>query len=156
MDIVIGELQSLTNAPEVYDYSWAKTIIDNAFVDDRGKVYRLVQHEDKWHVHQQVYRYDSGMNVTFTDQEKLKEHLDFGFLKPTGSPIVIQRKSFRFDNALDWEKQKLENLIQLVESLNGNPDVLLKTRNGGLGYDVEIRGKEVLFEEICQKFMSFC
>jgi len=155
MDIVIGKLQSLTNAPEVYDYSWAKTIVDNAFVDDRGKVYRLVQHEDDWHFHQQILRYDSGMNVTFTQQEKLNEHLEYGYLKPTDSPIVVQRKSFRFDNALDWEKGKLENLIQLVKSLTNNPDVILETRNGGLGYDLEIRGKEPLFEEICSKFAAF-
>jgi hypothetical protein len=47
--ITLKPLQAITNAPEVYDYGWMKTIVDNIAVDERGRSCRLVENDDEWH-----------------------------------------------------------------------------------------------------------
>lgn len=155
MTIQLQARQCITNAPEDYDYGWAKTLIDNLYIDDRRKSYRLVEVEDDWHFEQQVMRYASGLNITITTQESLNDHLKLGWLKLQAKPIVVYRKSFECKQYLDWNRDKIDAFLGMVEEVENTPGVKLKFSPSGFRYDLEIRGDENLFNEIVVKFESY-
>lgn len=155
MQITLKQRQCITAAPEDYDYGWAKTMIDNVYTDKRGKVYRLVEVEDDWHFEQQCLRYSSGMFHPIQDQSVLDSNLEYKWLIPTDDPIVVHRASYDFANALEWPEGKLDELVALIEEIEQVPNIDLQTRNGGLAYDLEVRGQETLFVELSSKLSTF-
>jgi predicted ATPase with chaperone activity len=74
MPLTLGPLQAVTNAPQNYDYSWMKTLVDNIAVDEKGGPCRLVENEDQWHFEQQVLRYRSGLHLAITDTKLASLH----------------------------------------------------------------------------------
>lgn len=147
-NIKLKPRQCITNAPEVYDYGWMRTLVDNLFVDSKGKVYRLAENEDDWHFDQQIMRYGSGMNATITNQISLDDHLRHGWLTLTDNPVVIHRSIFHCEEALDWEQTKLDKLIEEIDAIRLIKGLKLETHKGGLQYNLEYRGEEAAFKEI--------
>lgn len=113
----LARRQCLTNAPENYDYRWARTLILNVATDSRGRSMRLVENEDDWHFKQQMLRYSSGLHLTIDRQSQLDEQLGYGLLKLSDDPIHIHRRSFDFSDALNWPEERLSKLVETVEEL---------------------------------------
>lgn len=155
MQVRLKPYQCVTNAPEDYDYRWAKTLIANLFTDERGKVYRLVEVEDDWHFRQQVMRYGSGMNNTLDNQIVLDDHLRYGWLKPTEKPEVVYRRTFDFENARNWPQEKRDRLVAEVDGIRQIDGVKFDTHKGGRAYSLEVRGYEAKFNEIVKKLEAF-
>ena len=85
MSIVLNPLQAITNAPACYDYRWMHTVEENVAIDQKGKPCRLVENEDQWHFDQQILRYHSGLNLVITEQHRLDEAIQHGFLTLTNT-----------------------------------------------------------------------
>ena len=145
----LKNLQCVTSAPEAYDYGWAKTVIANLYTNENGKVFRLVQNEDKWHFDQQIMRYGSGMNLTISNQIQLDDYLRYGWLKPTEDPQPIYRKYFDFEALIsDSSFDELQTILACVEEIRNNPEAKLETEKGGYAYSLEVVKNEALFNEI--------
>jgi hypothetical protein len=90
MPLILRPLQAITNAPEVYDYGWMHTLIDNVAVDQKGKPRRLVENDDQWHFDQQLLRYRSGLNLVITG--RINSMVFSAWLaEADDDPIVIHR-----------------------------------------------------------------
>lgn len=153
--ITLARRQCLTTAPEEYDYRWARTLTLNVATDSRGRSMRLVENEDDWHFRQQILRYGSGLHLTIDRQSVLNEQLDYGLLKLTDDPVHIHRRSFDFSDALDWPQDRLDRLVETVEQVREMDGLTLQTRNGGLGYSVEVRGDKELFDHVVGLLAEF-
>jgi hypothetical protein len=153
MTITLKPLQAITNAPEVYDYCWMRTVIDNIAVDERGRPCRLVQNEDEWHFRQQLLRYGSGLHLAIEDQKRLDEFLGNGWLKLTDTPVRIHRIKVDLHHALDWDDGRRDALLECRDQWRVGPEV--KCRNGHrMDYYVECRGDEAA-ERVRAKLRKF-
>lgn len=153
--LTLSRRQCLTTAPEEYDYCWARTLILNVATDGRGRSMRLVENEDDWHFQQQMLRYGSGLHLTIDRQSVLADQLHYGLIKLTDNPIHIFRQSFDFNDALDWPQDRLDRLVETVEQVQAMEGLTLQTRNGGLGYSIEVRGDKELFDQIVAMLAEF-
>lgn len=153
--ITLARRQCLTTAPEDYDYRWARTLILNVATDSRGRSMRLVENEDDWHFQQQMLRYGSGLHLTFDRQGELADQVGYGLVKLTDDPIHIYRRSFDFSDALDWPQDRLDRLVDTVESLRAMNGLTFKSSNGGLCYSIEVRGDKELFERTVALLAEF-
>lgn len=155
MQIQLKARQCVTSAPKDYDWGWTRELIQNVFIDDRNKVYRLVEVEDDYHFDCQVQRYQSGMNAVITDQHDLDGRLKAGFLMPTDKPVVIYRRHFDFETALEWPDERLKSLKTAIRKIRMTSEVTLETLNGGLAYNVVVLGDEDLFNKVVSSLEPF-
>jgi hypothetical protein len=129
----IGKLQCLTCAPVDYDYGYVVPLVSNAFVDDRGRAYRLIQLPDQYHFEYQTARYASGLHRVVRSQEDLEKELKFGFLTPTENPVYHLKTEIDFEDLDD--KTFLENAERIydeVEAVRAMPGFEVETHKGGL------------------------
>lgn len=141
MTITLKPLQAITNAPEVYDYGWMKTVVENVAVDEKGRPCRLVQNEDEWHFRQQLLRYQSGLHLAIDDQKRLDEFFRYGWLKMTDSPVRIHRLKIDLDQAIGWDDSRRDALIESLDQWRDRPDIRYTTGHG-MDYYIECRGDE--------------
>ena len=153
--ITLARRQCLTTAPEDYDYGWARTLILNVATDSRGRSMRLVENEDDWHFQQQIMRHGSGLHLTIDRQSVLDDQVGYGLIKLTHDPVHIYRRSFDFSGALDWPQNRLDRLVETVDSIRAMAGVTLDTRNGGLCYSVEVHGDKDLFDQTVALLADF-
>jgi len=153
--ITLARRQCLTTAPEDYDYGWARSLVLNVATDSRGRSMRLVENEDDWHFKQQIMRYGSGLHLTIDRQSDLVDQVGYNLVKLTDNPVHIHRRSFDFSDALDWPQDRLDRLVESVESIRALVGVTLDTRNGGLCYSVEVQGDKDLFDHTVALLADF-
>ena len=139
MTITLKPLQAITNAPEVYDYCWMKTVVDNIAVDDRGRPCRLVQNDDEWHFRQQLMRYGSGLHLAIDTQKQLDDFLRYGWLKLTDAPVRIHRLKLDLRQALDWDNGRRDALIECLDGWRDGPEIKYTTGHG-MDYYLTCRG----------------
>lgn len=139
MTIVLKRLQAVTNAPAVYDYGWMHTLVENIAVDQKGHFCRLVQNEDQWHFDQQVLRYHSGLHLVITEQDQFDDFLRHAWLKPSDDPVVIHRIKVDLEEALDWDDDRRNALLQHLHSWRQAPNVSYTT-GGQADYYLLCRG----------------
>lgn len=155
MKIELKPLQCVTSAPEDYDYVWSRTIIENLYVDERGRSCRLAQNEDEWHFNQQMMRFGSGNHLVIDNQIQLDVSLENGWLKPTNDHKFVFRKQLRFGKVFDWGQEKTDEMLAQIDKTKNIDGVNCRTMFGGLGLYVEYRGKESQFTEIISAFDPF-
>lgn len=141
MTITLKPLQAITNAPEVYDYGWMKTVVENIAVDEKGRPCRLVQNDDEWHFKQQLLRYQSGLHLAIDDQKRLDEFLRYGLLRPSGTPIRIHRLKIDLDQAIGWDDARRDALLECLDQWRDGPEVKYSTGHR-MDYYIECRGEE--------------
>ena len=141
MPLFLQRLQAITNAPEVYDYGWMRTVMDNIAVDEAGRSCRLVQNEDEWHFRQQLLRYGSGLHLVIDDQEQLDDFLRHGWLKLTDTPVHIHRIKVDLEKTFDWEDDRREALVQCLDQWRDGPHIKYSTGHH-CDYYFECRGSE--------------
>ncbi len=152
MQVTLTARQCVTNAPENYDYGWAHTKIANLYTDDRGKIYRLVENDDDWHFNQQLMRYDSGMNVTITDQIDLDYRVKQGLLIPLPNPKPVFITTVDFKNKFKGcTSEEIEAILEVLEQTKITEGVNIETYNGGLTYYLTFTGNKETFEKIVAK-----
>lgn len=123
MILILQPLQAITNAPEVYDYTWMKTVVDNVATDQRGRSCRLVQNEDEWHFRQQLLRYGSGLHLVIDTQEQLDDYFRHGWLTLTDTPIRIHRIKLDLHDAIDWKDNRRTALIECLDQWRDGPEI---------------------------------
>lgn len=157
----LGELQYLTNAPDAYDYGWSSTLIYNAFIDDRGKVYRLCQNTDEFHARSQIARYDSGLYVTYRDNEPLTRAIEMGIIRPCENPVFIHRRMFDIDGYHSWPSEYRREVRHFFEELRDamnigsdspHSEMTINAQRGGLEWHLVVRGDAEMFNKICGEF----
>ena len=153
MSITLKPLQAITNAPEIYDHGWMKTVVDNIAVDEKGRPCRLVENEDEWHFRQQLLRYGSGLHLAIADQRQLEEFFQAGWLKLTDAPIPIYRIKVDLHQALDWDDERLAALLESLHQWRSSPGVKYSTGHR-MDYYFECRGNEAA-EEVRMKLREF-
>lgn len=153
--LALDHLQCLTTAPEDYDYGWAKTLTLNVATDGRQRSMRLVEVEDDWHFKQQIMRYGSGLHLTIDRQDELGKQLEYGLITLSDCPVHVYRQSFDFPRAFHWSDQRLDQLRELVQMLENTEGIQLETLNGGLAYQLEVRGDFELFREAMERLSVF-
>ena len=141
MTVTLKPLQAITNAPQVYDYGWMKTVIDNIAVDEKGRPCRLVQNDDEWHFRQQLLRYGSGLHLAIDNQKRLDEFFQHGWLKLTDTPVPIPRFKLDLNQALDWEDGRRDALAECLDQWRDGPEVKYSTGHR-MDYYFECRGDE--------------
>ena len=127
MTIVLKRLQAVTNAPAVYDYGWMHTLVENIAVDQKGRSCRLVENDDQWHFDQQVLRYHSGLHLIITEQDQLDDFLLHEWLKVSANPVLIHRIKVDLEEALDWDDDRRNALLQHLHSWRNAPNVSYRT-----------------------------
>lgn len=153
MTITLKPLQAITSTPQVYDYGWMKTVVDNIAVDEKGRPCRLVQNEDEWHFRQQLLRYGSGLHLAIADQQQLDEFFHHGWLRLTDAPVRIHRIKVDLAQALDWEDGRRDTLLECLDQWREGPEIKYTTGHG-MDYYVECRGDAVA-ERVWAKLGEF-
>ena len=153
MTLILRPLQAVTNAPECYDYSWMKTLIDNIAVDEKGRSFRLVENEDQWHFDQQLLRYGSGLYPSITDQEQLDSFLQHGWLKLTDNPVVIHRIKLDLHQAIDWGRSRRAAILEFLDKWQDGRDTTYTTGHS-MDYFFECRGDQAA-EQVRSKLGEF-
>jgi hypothetical protein len=127
MTIILRPLQAVTNAPQCYDYSWMRTVVDNIAVDEKGRSCRLVQNDDEWHFRQQLMRYGSGLHLVIDNQIQLDDFLRYGWLKLTDTPVRIHRIKLDLHQALGWKDERREALLECLDQWQSGPQTKYST-----------------------------
>jgi len=153
MTIVLKRLQAITNAPAVYDYGWMHTLVENIAVDQKGRSCRLVENDDQWHFDQQVLRYHSGLHLVITEQDQLDDFLRHEWLKPSDDPVVIHRIKVDLEEALDWDDDRRNALLQHLHSRRQAPNVSYTT-GGRADYYLLCRG-DVAADEVRSQLAGY-
>ena len=153
MTITLRPLQAITNAPDCYDYNWMKTVVANIAVDEKGRPCRLVQNDDQWHFRQQLMRYGSGLCLVIDNQIQLDDFLRYGWLKLTDTPIPIHRIKLDLHQALGWEHDSRDALLECLDQWQDGPVVKYSTGHR-MDYYLECRGDEAA-EQVRSKLREF-
>lgn len=153
MTIRLKPLQAITNAPENYDYSWMRTVVDNFAVDEKCRPCRLVQNDDEWHFRQQLIRYGSGLHLVIDNQIQLDDFLRYGWLKLTDTPITIHRIKLDLHQAFGWKDGRREALLECLDQWHDGPQVKSSTGHR-MDYYFECRGDEAA-EQVRSKLRDF-
>jgi len=153
MTIRLNPLQAITNAPQCYDYSWMRTVVDNIAVDEKGRPCRLVQNDDEWHFRQQLMRYGSGLHLVIDNQIQLDDFLRYGWLKLTDTPVYIHRIKLDLHQALGWRDRRREALLECLDQWHDGPQVRYTTGHR-CDYYLECRGDEAA-EQVRSKLREF-
>lgn len=145
MTLILRPLQAITNAPEVYDYGWMHTLVDNLAVDQKGRSCRLVENDDQWHFEQQLLRYHSGLHLVITEQEQLDGFLRRGWLKLTDNPVVFHRFKVDVGEVVNWDDDRRHALLQCLCECRSDPAVKYRTGTRS-DYFFECRGDSIATE----------
>lgn len=154
MTIKLKPLQAITNAPQCYDYSWMRTVVDNLATDEKGRPCRLVENDDEWHFRQQLMRYGSGLHLAISDQKQLDDFFRHGWLRLTDTPVYIHRIKLDLHQALGWKRdERREALMECLDQWMNGPQVKYTTGHR-CDYYLECRGDEAA-EQVRSKLREF-